>query len=109
MSKSTVCKEGDLVLLVSNTHNKGNHDENFSTITGIISYITDSSIGFECAIKHIIYKNGSTHLDMLHDFSVSREYSMITILKRSAFESEYLEDLKNETELNSLESQSYEG
>lgn len=82
MSKNTVCKEGDLVLLVSNTHNKDNHDESYSTITGIISYISDSRIGFECATKHTIYKNGSTYFNMSHNFNVSRDYAMITILKR---------------------------
>jgi len=67
-------KEGDFVFIESIIHNEGENDENYTTYSGIISYETETTVGFEKAVVHKIYKNSKTYVKVSEAFSVDKKW-----------------------------------
>jgi len=67
-------KEGDFVLIESIVYNEGQKDENYSTHTGIVSYVSEANIGFKQAVTHTIFKNGKTYVTKSDTFSVNKKW-----------------------------------
>ena len=67
-------KEGDFVFIESTIYNEGQRDENYTTYTGIISYVSENNVGFQKCVRHIIYtKLGKTYTTKPDSFSVPKE------------------------------------